>query len=399
MTMLRPALEAALLVMSVMLVSGVPWRDAGACPFCFGSLQLSLREQIDASEATVIIRWKSGEPGNLKREIPASTTFTVLEILRGDPTLGRTIRIDRYQEGQAGDVFLMSGFRQDGAFQWDRSVPLSELGRVYLRGLPDSDSTPTERVRYALMFLESPDDTVATDAFSVLGTARYEDIAVLKDEFPRDKLRKWIRSGERLKGQLGVYGMLLGLCGDDGDRALLEKLILDVRGPDDYRLGIDGVMGGYLLVSGEEGLKVLDRQFLANASASQSDVHAVLGALRFMGQYADERISRRRLSQSLRQTLGTSRMPDIQIADLARWEDWTVTHELLDWYADPVRGTRHIKPAIVRFMIVASQADRNGLSEEDRASVEAAAAFVETLKQEQPAIYQQAARALVPSNS
>src|SRR5690606_31075372 len=44
-----------------------------ACPFCFGSLQLTLREQIENSDASVIIRWEAGDPGDLTRQRQAST--------------------------------------------------------------------------------------------------------------------------------------------------------------------------------------------------------------------------------------------------------------------------------------------------------------------------------------
>jgi hypothetical protein len=363
-----------------------------ACPFCFGSLQLTLREQIETADATVIIRWNAGEPGDLNREIPASTTFEIVDVLRGEVAAGESLTIDRHQEGKPGDVFLMSGKRTGDALQWDRAVPVSTEGLAYLRDLPAATASITEKLRYALRYLESADDTVATDAFTVLGAARFEDIAALKSELPKSKLRRWVFGGERIKGQLGVYGMLVGLCGDASDRQKLEALILDVGDPDGFRLGIAGVMGGYLLLAQAEGLDVLERRFLARADASAGDQAAVMEALRFIGQYAEDRISKQRLAQSVRRSLDTIDLPELAIADLARWQDWSAVGELLERYGDPQRSDKHVKKAIICFMLAAAQADRSSLSADEQAALDAAAQFLETLQKEDPTLYKRAAR-------
>ncbi len=391
----RPAFVIWLpLAISVAVVS-VP-RASVACPFCFGSLQLTLRERIDTSDATVIVCWKSGEPGDLGREIPASTTFEIIEVPRGDLVVGTPLSIPRFQEGRPGDVFLMSGTRLGDAIKWDRSIPLSAEGLRYVRNLPAATVPVSEQLRYVLRFLESADDTVATDAFTVLAAARYEEMAALRNELPKGKLRRWVYGGGRIKGQLGVYGMLLGLCGDASDRRRLEAILLDTRGPDDFRLGISGVMGGYLLLAKTEGLEVLERRFLINADASASDRAAAMEALRFIGAYAEECIGKDRLAQAVRQSLETTELPEIAIADLARWQDWSATGRLLRWYHAPRKPDRHVRNAIIAFMMAAAQADREGLSDREQKSLDAASRFVETLRKEQPLLYKRAARGLIP---
>lgn len=395
--------RGSMLPLGAALIAAVAvWSAAGsvrACPFCFGSLQLSLREQIDTAAVTVIVRWKAGDPGNLRRETPASTTFEIVEVLAGDLKPKSVLKIDRFQEGKPGDVFLMSATLLDDVLKWDRSVPLSDIGRDYVQNLPTQSASTTDRLRYAVRHLESADDTVATDAFSVLGSARYEQIVVLKDELPRDKLRRWVFEREKLKGQLGVYGMLLGLCGDEHDRDRLETLILDVRGADEFRLGIAGVMGGYLLLAGTEGVDVLEQTFLANLSASASDRAAVMEALRFIGQYAEDRIPRPRLARALRDNLTTIGLPELAIIDLARWQDWSSTPRLLQMYGDPQQTDKYLKRAIIQFMILASQADREGLADDVRTSLEEAARFVERVRTEEPAAFKRAERSVLPMSA
>lgn len=390
----RRSLACALLILFAAYSLGTTGKLA-ACPFCFGSLQLTLREQIDTADATVIVRWKSGEPGDLNKQTSAVTSFEVVKVLRGDLQAGDALKIDRYQEGRAGDEFLMSGNLLEGDVKWDRSVPLSAEAICYLNELPGTAATATERVRYALPYLESADDMVATDAFTVLASAHYNDIAALRAELPQQKLRSWLFGKQKLKGQRGVYGMLLGLCGTEADRDQLMKLILDTRGPDDFRLGIGGVMGGYLLLAGGDGLDALEKEFLSNPNASSSDRAAMMEALRFMGEYAEDRISRPTLAKCVRQNLATSDLPEISIADLARWQDWSATNQLLEWYGRP-KCDKFIRKAIINFMLVASQSDSSNLSESDRGSIAAAKAFLEALEREEPRLFQEASRVLIP---
>ncbi len=391
----RPFFVIALFV-ATMGAAASATRELSACPFCFGSLQLTLRERIDTSDATVIVRWKSGEPGDLNRELPATTTFEIIEVSRGGLDAGASLTIARFQEGRPGDVFLMSGSLLEDAVKWDRSIPLSAEGLKYVRNLPASTAPVAERLRYVLCFLESADDTVATDAFTVLAAARYEDMAALRSELPKEKLRRWVFGGDRIKGQLSVYGMLLGLCGDASDSRRLEAIILNTRGPDDFRLGISGVMGGYLLLAKTEGLEVLERSFLTSAEASSSDRAAAMKALRFVGAYAEECVGKDRLAGSVRRSLATAKQPENAIADLARWQDWSATDRLLQWYDAPQKPDRHVRKAIIYFMMAAAQADREGLSDRELKSLDAAAKFVETLQKKEPALYKQAARGFIP---
>ena len=73
---------------------------------------------------------------------------------------------------------------------------------------------------------------------------------------PREKIRKWFDDPDTAVTRIGLYGVLLGLCGDESDVKRVEHKILY---PDsDFRLGLDGIMFGYLILNGENGLQVLE---------------------------------------------------------------------------------------------------------------------------------------------
>ncbi len=361
------------------------------CPFCLGSQQLTLRERMDSPDTSLLVEWQLGEVGNLDEGVRATTTFKVVEVLRGDLMQGESLTIDRYQDGRAGDRFLISGNQLDDVIKWDRAIPLSEIGMSYVDSLPQADASAEKRLRHALKHLESSDDMVATDAFSVIAGARYEELSALRNELPRKELRRWVFGKQPIKGQLGVYGMLLGICGDATDRQRLEDLALETTG--ELRLGIAGVMGGYLLLAGPDGLNVFDREFLMKESCSPSDRFAVMESLRFIWEYGDGCIEQARLRQSVRQQLKITHRPELSIADLARWEDWTVTNDLIARYQNP--PDKHIDRAIVSFMVVASQVELEQADDEHVAALTSAREFVERLQKEQPAVYKRAARLLI----
>ncbi|GIS58489.1 MAG: hypothetical protein CM1200mP2_07140 [Planctomycetaceae bacterium] len=101
-------------------------------------------------------------------------------------------------------------------------------------------------------------------------------------------------------------------------------------------------MSGYLLLVGEKGLPLIEQlklknQFLVDANGKVltdkkgrkklvpfSETYAAMQALRFMWSYADGRIAKPRLGQSMRILLDRPKLADLVIADLARWKDWSI---------------------------------------------------------------------------
>ena len=95
------------------------WSPAArACPFCFGSQQLTLRERIETPDASVLVEWQSGEAGNIDTGVPASTIFTVQKVWRGTLNAGESLTTDHYYDGRAGERFLLVGNRLDGALRF-----------------------------------------------------------------------------------------------------------------------------------------------------------------------------------------------------------------------------------------------------------------------------------------
>ena len=66
-------------------------------------------------------------------------------------------------------------------------------------------------------------------------------------------------------------------------KTLLHQQI--VAPASDFRAGFDGVLGGYLMLTGPKGLELLESRYFANPKAAIGDVQHAMRALRFYHQF------------------------------------------------------------------------------------------------------------------
>ena len=146
---------------------------------------------------------------------------------------------------------------------------------------------------------------------------------------------------------------MLGLCGDNHDAQLLADKISQKT--EDFRIGIDGLISGYLLLTGPTGLDHIDDWKFKDRKVPFSETYAAMMGLRFMWQYASGRIPSERLQQSMRILLDRPELADLVIADLARWNDWSVQDRLMQIYGKGDYNIPSIKRAIIRYMLASTQ--------------------------------------------
>jgi hypothetical protein len=336
---------------------------AWACPFC-SAPSLTLTEQLTQSDAAVLATWSGGTPA--KGQEGGSTVYEVLEVVQqpagGKLAKGSKIELVRYRVGKKGDQFLLLGTKGGAVIDWGSPMEVTQESFAYMKNAPKPEVPTSQRLRYFLKYLEHADQMISTDAYGEFANAAYGDITPLAKEMPRENLRKWIVDPQVSPSRLGLYGLLLGLCGTSEDVPVLEKKIMDAG--EEFRLGVDGVMGGYLLLTGEQGLSLLDEKKLANKQAPFSETYAAMQALRFMWQYGENRIPADRLRQSMRLLLDRPELADLVIADLARWKDWSIQDRLMELYGKEEYDIPSIKRAVVRFMLASVKDVPEGASEE-----------------------------------
>lgn len=321
------------------------------CPFC-SAPSLTLSEQLTAADAAVLVQWVDGKMPTEKSA--GTTTYSIVEVSRGPKDLKKDekLTVPRYRAGKKGDLFLLFGTKEK-EIDWSSPLEVTEATYQYIVQAPSPESPTTKRLEYFLKFLEYSDQLVSNDAYGEFANAPYEDIVKIRDKMDREKIRKWVAASETSPTRLGLYGLLLGLCGNDKDALLMRAKIEEET--QDFRLGIDGLISGYLLLTGEKGLEAIDKSKLSNKKAPFSETYAAMQALRFMWTYGNGRISKERLRQSMRELLDRPELADLVVADLARWEDWSVQERLMKLYGEGDYAIPSVKRAIVRYLLTAAK--------------------------------------------
>lgn len=381
----------SVLFLSALLLALVPATSVLACPFC-SAPSLTLAEQFNKADAAVLVRWSGGEmaagdqPGNTVFEIVQAPKAPVKSLEKG-----KKITLERYRTGKKGDLSLLLGSRSKGELiEWGAPLEVSEASFNYIVKAPGPETAPEKRLAYFLKFLEASDAIVANDAYSEFANAPYKDIVTLASELPREKLRQWIVSKDVPTTRLGLYGLMLGLCGSAEDGPLMERKITEST--EDFRLGIDGVIGGYLLLTGEEGLSVVEKSKLLNKKVPFSETYAAMQALRFMWTYGNGRIEADRLRESMRLLIDRPELADLVIADLARWKDWSLQERLIGLYGTEEYNVPSIKRAIIRYMIASTKDVPSGGVEKVPEHAAAGAKYLQQLREKDPKMVSEAER-------
>ncbi len=349
--MLGTSLLSTLLMSVGTLVSSVM-----CCPFCSAPSQ-TMAEQVAQADAVCLVEWVSGQQP--KEQDPGNSVYEIVQAVKGPKATvhkGERIKLSRFRTGKKGDLFLLMGTRAGKAdsIEWGSPTEITEPAFNYVAQAPSQEVPVAKRLMYYVKFLEFPDTLVSNDAFGEFANAPYKDIAAIAPKMPRDKVRHWLAAPETPTTRVGLYGMLLGLCGNKEDAKILAAKISEKT--DAFRIGIDGMISGYLLLTGEEGLKHIDEWKFKDPSVPFSETYAAMMGLRFIWQYAPDRIPPERLKESMRLLLDRPELTDLVITDLARWNDWAVQDRLMALYGKGPYNIPSIKRAIVRFMLASTQA-------------------------------------------
>lgn len=237
---------------------------------------------------------------------------------------------------------------------WNDVSQVSSETVEYLRRLPGKSVEHSERLRFYLTYLEHPEPMVAIDAWAEFGNSTYEQVRAVRKEMPRERLRAWIADPSTSPERLGLYGMMLGLCGESSDADFLlsqifesplpvigeamfceqwsgipgSALLRTIESTDPWapkvQYGSEGLLGGYLLLAGEKGLDTLDQKFVN----SQDIAYSYCQALQFVWTYEPTLIIPDRLRQSMRKLLDAEQIQSTAIINLCRWEDWSILPHL-----------------------------------------------------------------------
>ena len=343
---------------------------ARACPFC-SAVSLTFAQEIAQSQAAVIARLVEPPPAaalSPRAEGPLPKgKFEVVEVLKGSDLVADAgllgadaapIETIMLEEKPVGTLFLLMGVEPPNLV-WSSPIRVGERAVAYIKKLGDLPEKGPDRLAFFEQHLEDEDESLARDAYDEFAVAPYADVRGLKDRMNPAKLLGWIENPKVQANRRRLYATMLGVCGTaaDADRigAILEGKTAsgEPLPPEqaEIRGGLDALIACYVALRGPEALDLVDRLFLEREGRDVpfAETYAAVMALRFLGEESDL-VPRDRVLQSLRLLLEEPKLADLVIADLARWQDWSVVDKLSQIFKDAQADNIFVREPIVNYL-------------------------------------------------
>lgn len=347
----RDRLSTASIAVGAIALTACLTLAAAACPFC-NAVKPTLSQQRDTA-AVVVLAEALDKPDASANRLQS---FRIHSVLKGKKRLSSadSLRITPDAPLKEGSLGLLLASGTDDAtideLQWT-AIPLDETAYAYVFRQPSLLVPNPERLKYFARFLENRNPLVADDALQEFAHASFDDTVQAARTLPMADLRRWLVDPQVPPARKGFYGLALGLATDAADRKTNEELLHRqiVASASDFRAGFDGVLGGYLLLTGPKGLELLDSRYFANPKAAIGDVQHAMRALRFYHQFGHG-IEPLRQAEALAHALDRAEFAAAAITDLARWQYWPIVAKVSALYARKGYGDPLIHRAIVGYL-------------------------------------------------
>jgi len=340
-------------------------REALACPFC-SAVSLTFAQEIAQSQAAVIVRLVEPPPAGAlspRADGPLPKgTFAVVETIKGadlvaeaghagaDSTPIETILLE---QKPVGSLFLLMGI-EPPKLVWSSPIPVSDRAVEYLRKLSSLPEKGPDRLAFFQQHLEDPDETLARDAYDEFAVAPYADVKGLADRMDPTRLLHWIENPKVQANRRRLYATMLGACGTKADAERIAAILANQDlGPEkgEVRSGLDALIACYVTLRGPDGLDLVDELFLNRRGREIpfTETYAAVMALRFLGEES-QNVPRDRVLASLKLLLAEPKLADLVIADLARWQDWSVIDRLVELFEKAEADNIFVREPIVNYL-------------------------------------------------
>jgi hypothetical protein len=254
------------------------------------------------------------------------------------------------QAALVGGVALadFSKYRFD-PYRGDVMSGKGELAEYMKRAMELRDKPMAERLAFHFKYLDAQDLSVGSDAFLEFAQADYKDVREFASSVPMDKVAAWLQDPNTPPSNFGLYGLLLGHGKRPQDAALLRKLLDEPK--KFYAGGIDGLLGGYILLDPAEGWKYL-LGILGDPKQKFDTRYAALRTLRFFWEYRPDVVGKEKMLEAFRVMFKDIDIADMPINDLRHWNADDLTPEIvaLGRWPDLAKHT-YLRRAVMMYLI------------------------------------------------
>lgn len=339
------------------------------------------------SDAVVVATWIASTPP-VREEDSGTTRFKVKRVLKRpkhELKVDTEVLFKAAIKGKKDQQFVLmaSSLENELAWRFEFDAPPELVD--YLTKFPFGKSE-TDQLLYYLKFLGHAHQELAEDAEVHITRAGFANLKLVAKQLPREKLQKWVADPKMDPGRLRLYGEMLGISGHREDAEILERRIFGRR-KDEDTLSLGGLMGGYLALAGDKGLKKLEEKVLKDKQATESEVYAVVYATTSSEMFAPGGISAERLKSAMLLVLDHPEVADQAVEHFEFAGDWSMQERIEKMYStvareDPLQN-RSLRRSIILYML-ASEKDVPKDSKVVPPHAKRAREFLETIRKQDP---------------
>jgi hypothetical protein len=376
---------ALILVSLFGFVASLP---ALCCPFCPGSQGQSLSGEYKAADLIVVGVVKNAKQ-NLEDPSKNTTELHIVSVVKDHPYLAgkKMLILPRYYPPESldadGKVLVFAGvypkvsdtalaglagggvLADFNRYTFDpyRGDPMSakaELATYLKESMALFDKPVPERLQFYFKYLDSQDLAISGDAFNEFSAADYKDLRAAAAKLPTAKIAEWLADPNTPASHFGLYGLILGHSGRKQDAAVLRKMLDEPK--KFYSSGIDGLLGGYILLEPEEGWKYLDNIIKTGQNFDQR--YAALRTLRFFWEFRSDVVKKEKLLESIKLLFAQTDIADMPIEDLRKWKCEDLTADILALAKSPTHvESPFVRRALMKYLVAIApkNADASGL--------------------------------------
>jgi hypothetical protein len=328
---------------------------AKACPFCPSAGQTLLGE---VNQAHLIV---FGSLSNAQRdpsEFGKGTTDMDIEVVVKDNDFlkgKKKITLPRYvPESKDKSKYLVFCEIYKGELDPYRgeAVPPESKIAEYLKGaieLKDKDM-PT-RLHYFFKHFDSPDWSIAGDAFQEFSNAEYKDVRAAASKMNPDQVLKMLKDPNTSIARYGLLGLVLGHCGKgDSHGKFLKEFIDDPKVK--QATGLDGLLAGYILLDSKDGLAYV-AGLIKDTKEDFLIRYAALRSMRFFWEYREDVLKKSAIVEAVKPLLEQPDIVDLAVEDLRKWQQWDLAPKLVELFDRPSHDVSIIQRSIIKYALSA----------------------------------------------
>jgi hypothetical protein len=331
-----------------------------ACPFCPSAGQTLLGE---VNQAHLIVFGKLSNAKRDPNDFGKGTTDMEIEVVVKDHEFlkgKKKITLPRYVPVDEKTKYLVFCEIYKGELDPYRGEPVEVKSTIaeYLKGaIAVREKDVPTKLSYFFKHFDAADWTVSADAFQEFSNSDYVDVRKAAVKMDANHLMKMLKDPNTSAGRYGLYGMLLGHCGNLKDHGQQLREFID-NPKIKQATGLDGLLAGYTMLDPKGGLEYV--QSLIKDKQEEFLVrYAALRCMRFFWEYRTDVLDKKAVVASVLPLLDQQDIADIAIDDLRKWEQWEYTTKILALFDRPTHDIPIVQRSIIKYALQAPANDNN----------------------------------------